>query len=1577
MQNYNKKLLDELKNEEWLEELYWKNAKNGLVAYFNQITTNTLNKTIKDFVGTHYETNIVEKIKKLENTNIEYKNRKQTIEAFLDEIIKSLEDAYNKAEVDYNEKLDLYKYEINNANTEYNDFVTKLEDELKNAQTDLENKQKEIKFLTNKIQEKEYYQVEEYFSQTSLPDIKKFVDHISFLMEDRDNKLESEKDKFNANIQKYNDEIYKLEQRLIKNGLEDKTFINEKDKDKFYEWGVKFENVLDYANDEKNTIDLINSHIKQNEISINELTYNVNFYQSSNEDMYNDVKAKYKQIANLKKKAGTLKKLIKTGQEYKQITAIQKEINNLNDRIEKNKKNIAASNVKIAEFQKENTEAINTLNTYEQKIEAKFAAFESELKAEKEKAEKGGYKNRDDVNSIKAKYDLYQEYVATKKQLKNEENNYKLNVGKVQSEYNHELINTHIEIDKYFDNNKHDVEYYGADKVEPAILKPNQNVLEIIDNLAEHSLNDDRETKIKNAKTDMKNLIAFINKKKQQQELIPGLKKTCDEKVAEYSKKIEAIENTDGKALKSMYKDISVEKNQKDAFIEDFQKNIDDQFKTNENITQDSILNYIDNYQDKHKTFTLKDVVEIENKEQYINSLNSKIDSFGLDRVGIEKIDSNSKVDDVLVVDNITRKLEANKEKIFEDYVNENYFNVKNSLKKENEELKAHIYAKEKNIINAFKGKKSLISKGYSDNHLWLRGSPKYKEMEKTLNKMFKAKDSEKAKYFDTLKKQAREYLDYKKVDTYDSYKNVTKRRMQFASDIIAYVDAYKLLNIDLSKENEKVVNAKAVKKEVKVAEPQKEEIKVVEVKEVQRENIINENKQEKVIEPKVRVTPAELYKQVTDEIAKTYSTQKEKTDIVLEVIENSIKTVDKYLNEYNQIVDKEEDIYDLIVLRYNPVKALSSIPFDENYKTLIAYDFKQLFIDQESPIEQLLNAARKEEAIYNMAASNILKLIDGAKKKSKEEKPNEKIDELEKQINEKEQVIDNLKEKIKETITKMVNREKELGYNNDAVKQDQKVIDAIEQDNELNKLKEVLSNLKDDNAKNEMELVELEKEYRPLAANYTNYALSYTKNFNNLRQNEINKLMEAYTKNAIPTYYLQLRYWDLINNQYDTKNGLFSDSNKDEALINEVNNYLSNVYFNRNGKFRNENERTTFEKEYNEYKLDKNKFAAKWTEKYLDLVKKDTEHCIVQNKIVDINASPSVFYQNIIKVLNTSYNSFKNEKLFAKLMKFEVEYVEKYLDEFAKANKVNDISAGIIDLIKFKENPYKALSNIKFDIEYEVEIDLNLNKDRNLMKSSEKELEANIKKSKEKHNILTKTIRESEKKYNDIANNFITNINEIKEKMKKADDQKQFDSLTGKLTFQLNMFTIQRKQELNRLVKKYENNEIPMYYLRSRVHNIINQTQNIKISLFNDVNKDESLREEIDNYLKNTYFNQEKEFTNDNEKKAYEAEKEAYSKSKDEFITSWKDKYLTVVKNGSDKCVLKDIYQVKQDDKNFLKELNDAIGVNENFELKNKPVENNRNELIIRDLKNANEKITLKEIKEEDALQHKDEKKL
>lgn len=324
-----------------------------------------------------------------------------------------------------------------------------------------------------------------------------------------------------------------------------------------------------------------------------------------------------------------------------------------------------------------------------------------------------------------------------------------------------------------------------------------------------------------------------------------------------------------------------------------------------------------------------------------------------------------------------------------------------------------------------------------------------------------------------------------------------------------------------------------------------------------------------------------------------------------------------------------------------------------------------------------------------------------------------------------------------------------------------------------------------------------------------------------------------------------------------------------------------------------------------------------------------NTKEYIINNKI-----TPTEFYNKLVSFVQATYSlrgvkpklegtkeEYKNYYLdedFIKLMKNVLKMVDKFIDDYDES--IYD-QEGITNLINLKLNPLNVFNgiesvykNIKINDSYKANLSA-------LAATTTIERETRVVEK------AYKEIRKFEKRYNSIADKQLKRMEKVREKIFKETNYDRIERLENELRNLEQVYLTTQKDEINRLKTSYINKDIPKYYLNSRVDSILNGSHNVKISLGNDINKNDKLDNEIDNFLKYTYFKKEEKYILD--------DKKTYIKSKQEYINSWKDKYLKMVKKEFEKNIYHRILiddkneELKIDNKEF-NSLDQILGIND-----------------------------------------------
>ena len=1540
MQKFNDKdeKIISLLNEDWVNDVFWKNKNTNLKPYYKKVIKDSINESLQ-FIDQKIELSdeYISELKKLNSLDVDATNFDSLVENSLDESIKKEEEKYNEVYNDYTKKIGFKDLEIKNENSEYNGYLEKIENSINETQKSIAEIDEEVKEISNNNYKLRDHNIsyDECFTENGFNFIYKKKDNIQKGRLSRDNEIFKAKQNFKEKNQKLDQEIIDKMNGVLNYG-------SYKDQEKFKEtvagdWIKRFEDNVVYSSNRQEIQKLKTENIKLNdEIKhlvdekaklVEEYVVRLNEFNEVNE--YNTLtKIVGKKVS--KKIAADVKVIeerkAKVDEIDNKIKEIDKKLKGI--KVEGDEK---ASVRGLIDIVKSNEAAILK---YENDNAKAYENLKKELQQENDRVMKMSSaersKNKVENDDIVGLYDalyIYNHVLEEKEKLAKDLNT-NIESIKKDCETNEEKINN--EIKDYFKQNP-------KEYLNPKLDIAGATLSDVVEYFVRRDIASKKGDKIKSLEMTRAELVKHSNDLNYEiKNNAPMVKASHEANLKKLSEEKKELKETEGKNSDRIHQLYTNAKNTKKTLIASIHRRIDDKLKVNAEYNavslQDLALRYVlksDNTKFSH----------VEKTEELINSLNETIDS-DLSKIGVEKLTENSSLIDIVNVKNLKDKLYEEKRDYLKQYIDENYYNVKNSLKQENEELKAHIYAKEKNVIDAFKGKNNIIKKGYSANHLWIRGSNQYKEMEKTLNEMFKAKDADKVKYFDTLKSQARDYLEYKKVDKYDTYKNVTKRRMQYASSLIAYIDAYKLVDAQLNKANQEVVNVEEAKPEVKVVEPKKEEIKVVEVEEVKQVHVVNENPQEeiaKVLQSNV-VSPKEFYDKIITKLTETYY-KKVSPEVFTQALKDAFEAFNNYpLEQYKSI----DDVKPVLRFMEDPITALNHIEFDDAYLVEINKFLKQV---EKPNVENLLGEKllkiRNVEDGYTKNANKSLEIINKLKTEITATEDAEKINELNEELSKNSETYATLQNiEMKRIFKAYFEDEVPMYYFKSRMldvlngNYSNKISFQIDIENE--KLKEEVDNyLKNVYFKNKYEDAEkasYEKNKVLYEQDKETFITSWIERYLTLEKTDgLNKEIDSYLNNV----YFKTEGTEAEKASYEKNKEAYITSWKDnylkkiklDKLNSEIDSYLNNVYF-----------KTATDEEKTSYENDKEAFITSWKENYLTMIKNENEEFEFIKFLKKTNKlTPMEFYNKTIKDITDVYSTLKNKDAFISFMKYELEAVDKYIEE--QSANFSDKSS-FIKILQFKENPIKALSSINFDINYQKAIN-------ELIDQNSIDL---VEKTGEKLNDNVKPAREFEETYNPIADKFIKEISGIQKEMAKEHNQDKFIALKKKLQTKETMFLLKQKQEVRRLIESHKNGQIPLYYLRLRVHDIYNRNHNNKNSLFNDVNKDKKFNEEVDNYLKNIYFNDA--LTKQDEKESKAKEKELYTKYKNDFINAWKDKYLTIIQNDNIECIFNNCIGGS---KQKVNDINESVGLNENFELKNSININDRINLMVLNLKNQN----------------------
>lgn len=443
----------------------------------------------------------------------------------------------------------------------------------------------------------------------------------------------------------------------------------------------------------------------------------------------------------------------KFGNKYKALESIikseaklKKSDNDLDKKLDKINSDIKLKENKIKE-------ALKRLESLKQKKEKLNSSFDE-------------YINNLDKNSYE--YILIYTYNFKddiKDKIINEHNS---NVVKITSEYDIQIDNINskikdIELQEQTENLR--IEKRKEEQEKIIVLNNNKKELEI-------NLNN-----LKTKYNELLNNISLINNEKE--DYILNHKNEFEREKELITANIENIEND--KEIIELNESILNIKNFKDIFNDKLYFNINNQ---SNDLNQDIIdMGY--KYITHHKRDDLSGFLD----DNIIEELNERIDDDSFIKENFNKLDSNSYTYDILNLKNYLDYIEQDKIK----YLNERC----NSFKEEDEELKFHILLEDNNNIkDILISNDDTFKKEYESHHVLFNiGDKEYKDLEKELAKMIKADSYERYLYFDNIRKYAREYINGKDINSFNNYSSKIQGRIAFASNVIAYIDAYRYSN--------------------------------------------------------------------------------------------------------------------------------------------------------------------------------------------------------------------------------------------------------------------------------------------------------------------------------------------------------------------------------------------------------------------------------------------------------------------------------------------------------------------------------------------------------------------------------------------------------------------------------------------------------------------------------------------------------------------------------------------------------------------------------------------------------------
>lgn len=241
-------------------------------------------------------------------------------------------------------------------------------------------------------------------------------------------------------------------------------------------------------------------------------------------------------------------------------------------------------------------------------------------------------------------------------------------------------------------------------------------------------------------------------------------------------------------------------KNKSDS-LKTLDNNIKASYRNNDSISKLGKL--VLDYEFKNPTYTDKEYeFDLDAKAKYptyIKILNERLSS-SLEALDLRYLEENSTKDDLICALNLLDEIQTQKEMFYEDELQS--VNVKSIASKASHYMKD----KKEGLANYFfsKNNSSLVNE-IKANHLILRGSNEYSELEKSLQALNDERSNlSEDERLDFVKEKAMAYLSYKHVSDTDKLNSNTKGRVMFALNIVARIDAYKALeekgNQDLNK---------------------------------------------------------------------------------------------------------------------------------------------------------------------------------------------------------------------------------------------------------------------------------------------------------------------------------------------------------------------------------------------------------------------------------------------------------------------------------------------------------------------------------------------------------------------------------------------------------------------------------------------------------------------------------------------------------------------------------------------------------------------------------------------------------
>lgn len=293
----------------------------------------------------------------------------------------------------------------------------------------------------------------------------------------------------------------------------------------------------------------------------------------------------------------------------------------------------------------------------------------------------------------------------------------------------------------------------------------------------------ERQTMIEKIKSSEVNKDKIINaNNKKIEEINEMIRKDQDE--------IKALKGPLSNYTKITYNLNAAIKNKKES-LDKLMSNIKESYRTNDGVSKlgKLALDYEfrnPTYMDKEYKFDFDDKTQY---PDYIKKINEKLNS-SANILDLRLLDENSNKDDLIGALNLLDEIQSEKEAFYDKELQ--------SVNIETISAKANFYMKDKidGIDNYFfnQNNNSLATE-MASNHLILRGSHEYYELEKSLqalgdNRIELSKDEK----LNNVKEKAMTYLSYKNATDESKLSANTKGRVMFALNLVARIDAYKAL---------------------------------------------------------------------------------------------------------------------------------------------------------------------------------------------------------------------------------------------------------------------------------------------------------------------------------------------------------------------------------------------------------------------------------------------------------------------------------------------------------------------------------------------------------------------------------------------------------------------------------------------------------------------------------------------------------------------------------------------------------------------------------------------------------------